>query len=135
MAGFQQYLLNFVLQNMERTERYHYSPTDLEAIQSLRDQKFVNWEWNFGYSLLSFPPDGCRSGPCPGSGAGSGEGHHPGPGDPGCRRPGTGKGQAASLADRSHPRSGNTGESLSVLRISEVLWKELDNEDFLSALF
>jgi lipoate-protein ligase A len=47
---FQNRLFEHIRLSIPNSEKYQFSPKDLEMIKDLRDTKFSTWEWNFGYS-------------------------------------------------------------------------------------
>lgn len=47
---FSQYLFKFLMQKHQNASQYFFTETDNTAIQQLIDEKYNQWEWNFGYS-------------------------------------------------------------------------------------
>ncbi|MCF8217608.1 MAG: lipoate--protein ligase [Bacteroidales bacterium] len=47
---FAEMLMQDIMQTEPESKRYEYTEADQEAIQSLVEQKYGTWEWNFGYS-------------------------------------------------------------------------------------
>ena len=47
---FQQGLENYLLDHLEGLTPYTFTAEDEAAIQTLMEQRFANWDWNFGHS-------------------------------------------------------------------------------------
>ena len=47
---FRNMILSYMIDNFQDSKPYSYSETDLAAINTLRDEKYATWEWNFGQS-------------------------------------------------------------------------------------
>jgi lipoate-protein ligase A len=42
--------MQHILESTPDAEIYTFTDQDIKAISKLRDEKYVTWEWNFGYS-------------------------------------------------------------------------------------
>ena len=47
---FRDKIMDHIMEKYEDTKQYTFSDEDIHAIKEIRDTKFINWEWNFGYS-------------------------------------------------------------------------------------
>ncbi|MDY0104341.1 MAG: lipoate--protein ligase [Lentimicrobium sp.] len=47
---FRDLILKHVMESTPGAELYSFTPADVEAITRLRDEKYITWEWNYGYS-------------------------------------------------------------------------------------
>lgn len=47
---FRDLILEHVMESTPGAELYSFTPEDVEAISKLRDEKYITWNWNFGYS-------------------------------------------------------------------------------------
>ncbi|MEI8201973.1 MAG: lipoate--protein ligase [Bacteroidota bacterium] len=47
---FSELLMNFMLKYAADNSIYHLKPDDIEKIEALGKQRYVQWEWNYGYS-------------------------------------------------------------------------------------
>ncbi|MBW6492672.1 MAG: lipoate--protein ligase [Lentimicrobium sp.] len=47
---FRDRILEHVMESTPGAELYSFTPADVEAISKLRDEKYITWNWNFGYS-------------------------------------------------------------------------------------
>lgn len=47
---FRELILKHVMESTPGTELYSFTEKDIAAISKLRDEKYISWEWNFGYS-------------------------------------------------------------------------------------
>jgi len=50
IEAFRDKIMDHILDNYEGASRYKFTNEDIQSIEELRDNKFINWEWNFGYS-------------------------------------------------------------------------------------
>ena len=50
LEGFTNKVMQHVINSNPAAKRYAFTAADLAAIQKLRDEKYVKWEWNFGHS-------------------------------------------------------------------------------------
>lgn len=48
--AFAERLFKFLLQKFESAEEYEFTPEDNKNINKLCEEKYITWEWNFGYS-------------------------------------------------------------------------------------
>lgn len=47
---FRDLILKHVMESTPGAELYSFTPADVEAITKLRNEKYITWEWNYGYS-------------------------------------------------------------------------------------
>ena len=47
---FRDLVLKHVMESTPGAELYSFTQDDIAAISRLRDEKYITWEWNFGYS-------------------------------------------------------------------------------------
>lgn len=47
---FRDLILDHVMESTPGAELYSFTNEDVEAISKLRDEKYISWEWNYGYS-------------------------------------------------------------------------------------
>lgn len=47
---FRDLILNHVMESTPGAELYSFTQDDISAIARLRDEKYITWDWNFGYS-------------------------------------------------------------------------------------
>lgn len=47
---FSNKVMEHIVENYGETRFYEYTQEDIRAIEKLRDEKYSQWEWNFGYS-------------------------------------------------------------------------------------
>lgn len=47
---FRDLILKHVMEATPGAELYTFTPEDVEAITKLRDEKYITWNWNYGYS-------------------------------------------------------------------------------------
>ncbi len=47
---FRELILKHVMESTPGAELYSFTESDIAAISKLRDEKYISWEWNFGYS-------------------------------------------------------------------------------------
>ena len=47
---FRDRIMDYILQKYPDSKIYEYTVEDISGIEKLRDEKFTQWEWNFGYS-------------------------------------------------------------------------------------
>lgn len=47
---FRERIMQHILETTPDAEIYSFSEADIAAISKLRDEKYITWEWNFGYS-------------------------------------------------------------------------------------
>lgn len=47
---FRDLIMQHILDSTPDAEIYTFTDQDIEAIAKLRDEKYISWEWNFGYS-------------------------------------------------------------------------------------
>ncbi|MFO7998844.1 MAG: lipoate--protein ligase [Bacteroidales bacterium] len=47
---FSNKVMEHIVENHGETRFYEYTQEDIRAIEKLRDEKYSQWEWNFGYS-------------------------------------------------------------------------------------
>ncbi|MDR2847504.1 MAG: lipoate--protein ligase family protein [Bacteroidales bacterium] len=50
MATFRTQVLQYMMEHLPNARPYSYSQADLQAIERLRNEKYVSWEWNYGQS-------------------------------------------------------------------------------------
>ncbi len=50
LEDFTEMIMQHIIDNNPAAQRYEFTTADLSAIQKLRDEKYVKWEWNFGRS-------------------------------------------------------------------------------------
>jgi lipoate---protein ligase len=50
VEGFRQMIMNHITGTRLGTRYYEYSQEDISEIEKLRDEKYSQWDWNFGYS-------------------------------------------------------------------------------------
>ncbi len=50
VIGLRDLILNHVMESTHGAKLYSFTESDIEAITRLRDEKYITWEWNFGYS-------------------------------------------------------------------------------------
>lgn len=50
ITEFRDDFLGFLKENMDITDEYNLSQTNISEIQKLVDEKYTTWEWNYGYS-------------------------------------------------------------------------------------
>ncbi len=58
---FSKRIMDHIVENYGETRFYEYTPADIQAIEQLRDEKYSQWEWNFGYSPKYMFEKGIRS--------------------------------------------------------------------------
>mgnify|MGYP001041342012 CR=1 FL=1 len=58
---FANLIMDHIVQDYGGTHFYTYTPEDIRAIEKLRDEKYSQWEWNFGYSPKYMFEKGIRS--------------------------------------------------------------------------
>jgi lipoate-protein ligase A len=47
---FRDLILKHVMESTPGAELYSFTPADVEAIAKIRDEKYITWDWNYGYS-------------------------------------------------------------------------------------
>lgn len=47
---FRSHIMNHIMENFPGSRHYEFTPTDIERIEELVQQKYGTWEWNFGHS-------------------------------------------------------------------------------------
>ncbi len=47
---FRDKILQYVMESNPQAEMYSFSRHDIDAINKLKEEKYMNWDWNFGYS-------------------------------------------------------------------------------------
>ena len=47
---FRDKIMDHIMEKYKDTRPYTFSVEDIREIEEIRDTKFINWEWNFGYS-------------------------------------------------------------------------------------
>lgn len=50
LEDFTEMIMQHIIDSNPAAHRYEFTADDLSAIQKLRDEKYVNWEWNYGRS-------------------------------------------------------------------------------------
>ena len=50
VMDFAGHIMQHITETYQDTRAYAYTPEDILAIEKLRDEKYSQWEWNFGYS-------------------------------------------------------------------------------------
>ncbi|MBQ7551612.1 MAG: lipoate--protein ligase [Bacteroidales bacterium] len=53
ISQFIHILMDYAQKNFPHATAYSFSPTDIQAIEKLRDEKYSTWKWNFGKSPKS----------------------------------------------------------------------------------
>jgi lipoate---protein ligase len=54
-------VMDHIVENYGGTSFYEYNQEDIRAIEKLRDEKYSQWDWNFGYSPRYMFEKGIRS--------------------------------------------------------------------------
>ncbi len=49
---FRDLIMDHIMETFEGTRFYEYTPEDILEIEKLRNEKYAQWEWNFGYSPM-----------------------------------------------------------------------------------
>lgn len=47
---FMMQLIHYLKKHFDISSSYHFNPSDLRAIGKIKTEKYVSWEWNYGYS-------------------------------------------------------------------------------------
>jgi len=47
---FRDHIMNHIMETTGDAQIYSFTDGDINAISKLRDEKYITWEWNFGYS-------------------------------------------------------------------------------------
>ncbi len=47
---FRDQVMRYIVRIYSDTKTYHFTDSDIKAIQQLADEKYSQWHWNFGYS-------------------------------------------------------------------------------------
>ena len=47
---FRDLIMKYIMETSEGARLYEYNTEDIHEIEKLRDEKYCQWEWNFGYS-------------------------------------------------------------------------------------
>jgi lipoate-protein ligase A len=47
---FRDHIMNHIRETTANTQIYRFTEEDIQAINRLREEKYITWEWNYGYS-------------------------------------------------------------------------------------
>ncbi|MBK6347102.1 MAG: lipoate--protein ligase [Bacteroidales bacterium] len=47
---FRDHIMNHIVETTANSQLYSFTEEDIRSISRLRDEKYITWEWNFGYS-------------------------------------------------------------------------------------
>ena len=47
---FRDHIMNHIVETTANSKLYSFTEEDIRSISRLRDEKYITWEWNFGYS-------------------------------------------------------------------------------------